>query len=90
MLHSDNLISQTDFIFNFFDELAYVSYSSGIISIVEHARAERTREPRMSIGCGGFSSAAIGAKIVASLPEKLQIPVAVPQKSVGNNYTIDR
>ena len=60
------------------------------ISRVELVKAARSNDPKMSTGVGGANSATSGAKIVASLPPKLQIPAAVPQKRVGNNFTIER
>ena len=44
----------------------------------------------MNIGVGGANSAISGDPMVARRPAKLQIPDAVPQKRVGNSYTIDR
>ena len=66
-----------------------VSFSASCsINRVELVKAARIKDPKMSTGVGGGNSATRGAKIVASLPPKLQIPDAVPQKRVGNNFTI--
>jgi len=40
------------------------------------------------IGVGGLNSASKGAKIVISLAEKLQIPIAVAANKVGNSSTV--
>jgi len=79
----------------YFNDDLYLSFfssssCSGIYNKVEVEKAARRSDPKMSIGVGGVYSATSGAKIVASLPPKLQIPAAVPQKRVGNNFTIDR
>ena len=66
---------------------AWLSY---IKSKVELANAAETKVIRIRFGVGGPSSATRGANIVASRPPKLQMPAAVPQKSVGNNFYRDR
>jgi hypothetical protein len=46
--------------------------------------ATELKRMKMAIGIGGDCSAIIGAPIVKVLPNKLQIPIAVAAKRVGN------
>ena len=47
-------------------------------------RATELSRMKMAIGIGGDCSAIIGAPIVKVLPKRLQIPIAVAAKRVGN------